>query len=70
MYCIVHVVAKSWTRLADFHFHFIFSKTRLYSVKTLISIDRTWKFYLAIIEPYSIKQQLQKSPMFPYKFLV
>ena len=70
MYCIVHVVAKIWTRLADFHFHFFFSKMRLYSVKTLIIIDKTWKFYLAIIEPYSIKQQLQKSPMFPYKFLV
>ena len=22
LYCIVHVVAKSWTQLSDFHFHF------------------------------------------------
>ena len=25
MDCLVHGVAKSWTRLSDFHFHFTFS---------------------------------------------
>ena len=25
MDCIVHGAAKSWTRLSDFHFHFIFN---------------------------------------------
>jgi len=24
MDCIVHGVTKSWTRLSDFHFHFVF----------------------------------------------
>ena len=26
MDCIVHEVAKSWTRLSDFHFHFLYHK--------------------------------------------
>ena len=26
MDCIVHVVAKSWTQLSDFHFHWIYDQ--------------------------------------------
>ena len=29
LYCIVHEVSKSWTRLSDFHFHFSVSSSFL-----------------------------------------
>ena len=33
MDCVVHVVAKSWTRPSDFYFHFIYIYIYMYVIK-------------------------------------
>ena len=56
MDCIVHGVAKSWTRLSDFHFHFFpFCSGNHYPFK-----NRSSHFFIAA------PQWVDHSPMFEY----
>ena len=44
MNCIVHGVTKSWTRLSDFHFHFLYlwASPVAQMVKNLPAMQKTW----------------------------
>ena len=50
MDCMVHGVAKSWTRLSDFHFHF---ETPLVAqmIKCLPTMRETWAQSLGLEDP-------------------
>ena len=42
MDCIVYGVAKSWTQLSDFHFHFFFLKKEVAAHSSILAWEMPW----------------------------
>ena len=40
--CIVYGVAKSWTQLSDFHFHFFFLKKEVAAHSSILAWEMPW----------------------------
>ena len=61
MDCIVHEVAKSWTRLGDFHFHLLVQWLRLHAPNAGTQVQPlvgNWIMYTATKESAGHNQDL------------